>query len=517
MELTGDCFLGTRRVVGEADEFYAVNPANGEALLPAYQDAGLGLVDQAVELAAAAAPAYAALAPQVRAAFLERCATEIELRVPDLVERMPQETGLPEGRVHGETARTCAQLRMFAQVVRDGGWRDARIDRGNPDRKPMPKPDLRSMLVPVGPVVVFGASNFPLAFSTAGGDTASALAAGCPVIVKAHPAHPGTAEIVASAIIAAAETTGMPEGTFSLLFTSGVDVGLALVKHPEVKAVGFTGSIRGGRALMDAAAARPQPIPVFAEMGSLNPLVVLPGAVAERGDQIATGLAGAITLGVGQFCTCPSLPFVPKGDAGDAFVSSLGKALGGVAPGVMLTGGIASGYGQGCAALSEVDGVNKRLAPSEVGKGSPVLYETDIATFASTPALHTEVFGPAALVVRWESADELAKFIGSMEGQLTGTIHGTEVELPGAGAILEALEKVAGRVICNGFPTGVEVNDSIVHGGPYPATSAAATTSVGSRAINRFARLVAWQNVPESLLPPELLDENPLGIPRLEK
>jgi NADP-dependent aldehyde dehydrogenase len=406
---------------------------------------------------------------------------------------------------------------MFAALVRDGSWVDARIDRALPQRTPLPKPDIRRMLVPIGPVAVFGASNFPLAFSVAGGDTASALAAGCPVVVKAHPAHPATSELAARAIMAAAEASGIPRGVFSLLQSTRNDVARAVVQHPQVKAVGFTGSLRAGRALFDAAAARPEPIPVYAEMGSVNPVFILPGAIAERGAAIATGLKDAVTLGVGQFCTNPGLT-IGIGEARfDDLVNQLEAGMRNAPPGPMLTPAICRSYDAGVVRLSGIEGVttSRSSGTAQESHGVPSLFVTRAAVFLEHHEIGEEVFGPSTVVIRCDSHEELYRVAAQLEGQLTATIHGTPADLAEHASLVSILENKAGRLIVNGFPTGVEVCPSMQHGGPYPATTDARSTSVGTAAINRFVRPVAYQGFPQLLLPPELRDGNPRKIWRL--
>lgn len=490
--------------------FHATDAATGAPLDGTFHTATTAEVDAACRAAADAFRSFGRSSGAVRADLLRRIADALEADADAIVARAGAETALPEARLRGEMGRTTGQLRLFATVAADGAWADARIDRADPARTP-PKPDLRSMLRPLGPVAVFGASNFPLAFSVAGGDTASALAAGCPVVAKAHPAHPGTSALVGRAVARAVEAAGLPAGVFGLLFDAGVEAGLALVRHPAIAAVGFTGSRGGGMALVAEAAARAVPIPVYAEMGSVNPFVVLPGALAD--DALAARLAGAVTLGVGQFCTCPGLAFVPAGAAGAAFVAALATALGASPAGTMLTPRIGEAYAEGAARQAAAPGVRAHVAPA--GPGAASLVEADAATFAATPALADEVFGPAALVVRYDGPDALAALVGGLEGQLTATVHGSAADLAAHADALAALEARAGRIVFGGVPTGVEVGHAVVHGGPFPATSDARSTSVGSRAILRWARPVAWQDAPAHVLPPELRDGNPAGVPRL--
>ena len=484
--------------------------------LAIFDEASSALVNRAVAAAADAFDEYRRLPAEVRAAFLDSAATAIEAN-DELIDAARAETALPAQRLAGERARTAGQLRMFATLVRDGSWVDARIDRALPDRTPLPRPDIRRMLIPIGPVAVFGASNFPLAFSVAGGDTASALAAGCPVVIKAHPAHPATSEIAARAIMATAAAAGVPPGVLSLLQSTRNDIARALVQHPQVKAVGFTGSLRAGRALFDAAAARPEPIPVYAEMGSVNPLFILPRAAAERGDAIAQGLKDSVTLGVGQFCTNPGLT-IGISDAGfDGLVGQLDALMRSAPPGMMLTTAICRAYQSGALRLSGIDGVSttRSSVAAPESQGVPALFVTSADVFLQHHEVREELFGPSTVVVRCGSRDELYQLATQLDGQLTATIHGTPADLEEYAPLVAILENKVGRVIVNGFPTGVEVCPSMQHGGPYPATTDSRSTSVGTAAINRFVRPVAYQNLPASLLPAELQNSNPRGIWRL--
>lgn len=516
-ELLGTSFIGYSRSNGTDLHCNGVQPGTGDELDPPYFAATTEEVETALALAASAFPTYSALPGKVRAEFLRTIATEIEAVTDDIVARGQLETALPEPRLRGETGRTTGQLRMFAKLIEEGSWVDARIDRAEPDRKPLPKVDLRSMLCPLGPVAVFCASNFPLAYSVAGGDTASALAAGCPVIVIAHNAHPGVAEIVAAAVIRAAQATGMPEGVFSVLYGGGRTVGQAVVKHPATRAVGFTGSRAGGTALMDIAAQRPRPIPVYAEMSSINPLVILPGALARGEEALAEGFFGSLTLGVGQFCTNPGLVFMPA-DSGDAFLEKLKSLVEAGTPGMMLHHGIADSFSKSKASVASTSGV-KTLATSDKPAASceaaPAVYTVSVADFLANPSLQDEMFGPATLIVRG-TPEEIEAAIPHLEGQLTASLHATEEELAANTSLLRALQEITGRLVFNGFPTGVEVCDAIVHGGPFPSTSDGRSTSVGTGAILRFARPVAWQSFPDSALPAELQEANPLGIRRIE-
>jgi 2,5-dioxopentanoate dehydrogenase len=504
-QLAGTSIIGFARGALNRGTLQGFNPATGEDLPPVYHTASAAEVDHAAQLAHAAFAIYSQTTGVERAQFLRRIAENIEALGDELMARAHAETSLPQARLRTETGRTCNQLRLFADLVEEGSWVDARIDRGDRQRQPLPKPDVRSMLRPVGPVVVFGASNFPLAFSVAGGDTASALAAGCPVIVKAHPAHPGTSELVGLAICEAVKSCGLPEGVFSLLFDSGTDVATALVKHPLIKAGGFTGSRAGGRALFNVASSRPDPIPFYAEMSSVNPVVILPGALLERADQLATGLHASVTVGVGQFCTNPGLVLLADNTDSDAFVNKLGELMAGAAEQTMLTPAIHTSYRNGVAARMNHSGVETI--------GSSALFKTTATDFLAHPELAEELFGPSTLVVIY--TDQLIELINSLEGQLTATIHGTDDDLRANKDLIALLETKAGRLVFNGFPTGVEVGHAMVHGGPYPATSDGRSTSVGTRAIFRFTREVCFQDFPDEALPAELQEQNPLGIWRM--
>jgi len=514
--LTGLSYIGYQRSAPGGATFTGKTAATGEDLPVVFSSASPAEVETAARLAQAAFPLYRDLDGKTRAAFLRAIAANLEALGQILTDRAMAETGLPEPRIKGETARTCGQLRMFAGMVEEGSWVDARIDLADPARTPLPKPDTRSMLRPVGPVVVFGAANFPLAYSTAGGDTASALAAGCPVIVKAHPGHPGTAGLVAEAIVEAAKSLHLPEGVFSMLYDAGHAIGSALVSHPVIQAVGFTGSRSGGTALMQLAAGRPQPIPVFAEMSSVNPVFLLPGALTERGAALATGLAGSVTLGVGQFCTSPGLVIYLK-DSGEApFRQALQDTLAAVPPATMLNAGILQNYLEKRHRLAGHPGVAERisLTSDNASCGGAALYETDAATVLAHPVLTEEVFGPCTLLVAAADAEEMFSLARALEGQLTATVHAAASDASTARTLLGILETRAGRVLCAGFPTGLEVNQSIVHGGPYPATSDGRSTSVGGAAIFRFTRQVCWQDTPDAFLPPALQEANPLQISR---
>jgi len=519
--LHGTSLIGNGTGSGTEAPIHGVNPATGESLQPPYPAATTAEVDKACELAAEAFAVTSKLSGKDKAAFLRQAANNIEAIVDDLVERATAETGLPEPRIRMETGRTCGQLRLFASLVEEGSWVDARIDQANPERQPLPKPDTRSMLRPVGPVAVFCASNFPLAFSVAGGDTASALAAGCPVIVKAHHAHPGTAELVGHALRKAIEACHLPEGTFSLLYGSGRTVGTQLVRHPAIKAVGFTGSRKGGRTLFDLGASRPDPIPVYAEMSSVNPIFILPGALADKGEEIATALHGSATLGAGQFCTNPGIVLTQACEAADSFAANYAEKMGETPAAIMLHSGIRDAYQSGLQA-QDSSGAVKTLAlhDKEPGAGKcdvgTAVFATTGAEFLANPDLADEIFGPATLLIQYANPAQALEIARSLEGQLTATIFGNDDELAAHPELIDALESKAGRLLFNQYPTGVEVCHSMVHGGPYPATTDGRSTSVGTAAILRFARPVCYQNFPQNLLPAELQDANPLGIDRVE-
>jgi NADP-dependent aldehyde dehydrogenase len=512
-------FIGADRVLGTAGTIHGVDPRSGEELRPGY---GLGDRDdvaRAGRLAGEAFASYRETSPEQRGAFLEQIADNIDGLGDTLVERVVGETGILEPRVRGEMARTTNQLRLFAAVVREGSWVGARIDPALPDRTPLPRADIRQRKVPVGPVAVFGASNFPLAFSVAGGDTAAALAAGCPVVVKAHSAHPGVSELVGGAIAAAVAEHDLPEGVFSMLFGSGRDVGIALVSDPHIKAVGFTGSRAGGFSLMAAAAARSVPIPVYAEMSSINPVFLMPAALAADPEGLGRGFVDSLTVGVGQLCTNPGLVFAVDGPDLDRFIAAASSAVGGCAALPMLNAGIQKSYVEG------VDRLQSLTAVSEVGTGQEGvelaapgqahLFETTADAFAAEPAMREEIFGSSSLVVRLADAESFATAATGLEGQLTATVHAAESDHAAAADLLPVLENKVGRILFNGWPTGVEVGHAMVHGGPFPATADGRSTSVGTLAIERFLRPVAYQDVPVGLLPAAVAPGNPLGLWRL--
>ena len=518
--LTGHSIIAGESVPGTGGTTQGYNPATNEPLEPAYsliEDEQLVRATQAAEEAFAS---FSTLDPETHAGFLERIADNIEAVKDELVARAMTETGLPEARLTGETGRTTGQLRLFARVVRQGDHRGVRVDPAQPERTPMPRADIRQRRIPLGPVAVFGASNFPLAFSTAGGDTASALAAGCPVVFKAHNAHPGTGEIVGRAIADAAAELGLHPGVFSLVYGPGASIGQALAADPRIRAIGFTGSRGAGTSLMATAAARPEPIPVYAEMSSINPVYFFDGALAgdqDSVDALAASFVGSLTGSSGQLCTAPGLVFVPAGASGDRFAAAVSRHLAEKAGQTMLTAGIAQSWTAGVERLSSQEGV------SAVGQGTdgttqnapaPVVYGTDAQTFGANEVLHEEIFGAASLFIRYGSLDELIASTRRMEGQLTATLHLTEADHAAAAPLIPELERKVGRILANAWPTGVEVGHAMVHGGPFPATSDSRTTSVGTVAIERFLRPVAYQDLPEALLPAPVRQSNPWHLNR---
>ncbi len=519
--LTGEMLLGNEAVRGAGVEFYAANPADGTTLEPGFAAGSAADVDAACALAAAAFDRYRETGMEERAAFLETIAEELLSLGDTLLDRAGAESGLPRARLENERARTVFQLRLYAGVVRSGDWLRAAIDLPLPDRKPLPRVDVRRRHIPLGPVAVFGASNFPFAYSVAGGDTASALAAGCPVVAKSHPAHPGTSELAGRAIQAAVRRCGLHPGVFSLVLGDGNAVGEALVSHPAIQAVGFTGSRRGGLALARRCADRPQPIPIYAEMSSVNPIFLLPGALQARAEALGRAFVDSLTLGVGQFCTNPGLVFGIAGAAWEQFAHTAAGALTTRPAGTMLHSGIAQAYAAGCAELAS-SGNTALLAQGAAGDapclGRPALFRTTADAFLADAQLRKEVFGPVSLLVTCADAGQLLALAEDLEGQLTATLHLDESraeDLLQAGTLLPVLERKAGRLVINGFPTGVEVCEAIVHGGPYPATTDARTTSVGTRAIERWLRPVCYQSFPPALLPVALQTGNPLNIPQL--
>ncbi|NBC64490.1 MAG: aldehyde dehydrogenase family protein [Bacteroidetes bacterium] len=507
MSLHGQNFIGNDKSSDNNDTFQAINPATKDSLEPAFHEATEGEVNHAVEKASKAFAGYSKKSADKRADLLEAIGEQIMELGDVLIDRCMQETGLPEGRLTGERGRTVNQLKLFADVVRDGSWVDARVDTGDPD--------VRSMRKALGPAGVFGASNFPLAFSVAGGDTASALAAGCPIVVKAHPSHPGTCELVAEAIMHAAEKTGMPDGVFSMVHGTSNDVGLAIVRHPKIKAVGFTGSYGGGKALFDEANKRAEPIPVYAEMGSTNPVFILPGALKERKESIAEELTGSVSLGVGQFCTNPGLVFHEESDEAASFQSSLSEQMKKIEAGVMLNEGIQKNYTSGLEKLSEIDGVEilaEGIDDENGYRGAASLMRTSTAVYFENQEVQEEVFGPSTVLISSSDKKEMIQAAYRLRGHLTATIHGTEKDLQEYSDLIEILEQKVGRIIFNGYPTGVRVCHAMIHGGPFPATTDSRSTSVGTTAIRRFARPVCYQDFPSFTLPDELKDDNPRGI-----
>lgn len=516
MNIVGEMIIGSRAVRGSNGAVHAVDPASGDTMAPAFGGATVEDLEQACALASRAFDRYRATSLEARAAFLEAIADNILALGDELVERCVAESGLPRARIEGERGRTMGQLRMFAALVRGGDFLDARIDPAQPERRPLPRVDLRLQNIALGPVAVFGASNFPLAFSVAGGDTASALAAGCPVIVKAHSAHPGTSELVAKAIRKAVADCGMPEGTFSLLFDSGRKIGQALVCDHRIKAVGFTGSRAGGTALMRLAAARAEPIPVYAEMSSINPVLLFPHALSNRAASIGKAFAASLVMGAGQFCTNPGLVLAVDGPGLDRFIEAAAAALAEVAPAAMLTPGIRQAYAAGVQAIAGHPGVTTEASgmAGNQYRAQAMLFSTSAAVFRSDRQLQEEVFGAASLVVRCPDLAAMRDIVEALDGQLTGALHIDEGDYDDASSMLPVLERRVGRILVNGFGTGVEVGHAMVHGGPYPSTSDGRSTSVGSAAIFRFLRPVSYQDMPEQLLPEALKAANPLALAR---
>jgi NADP-dependent aldehyde dehydrogenase len=515
--LHGTSLIGAERAEPAGRTFFAHDPKTGARLEPAFHAATSAQVAEACRLAAAAFDARALVEAPVRVSLLRSIAAELELRSSEIVARAEGETALPRARLESELVRTCRQLALFADVAAEGSWVDARIDTADPERRPLPRPDVRSMRTALGPVAVFGASNFPLAFSVGGGDTASALAAGNPVVVKAHPMHPGTSELVANAIGEAVRRCELPGGTFSLLFDDGFGAAQALVQHPAIRAVGFTGSREGGTALARLCAARPEPIPMFAEMGSVNPVVVLPLAAIERAQSIAAGLHASFTLGAGQFCTNPGVVLLPEGAGGDAVTQHMIELTRATPAATMLSIETWSAYDRGLDRLRRSGAT--LLAAGAMGAGAAsaqaTMWRAELRDALVEPHLLAEVFGPATLLLRYPDLDALICFIGALEGQLSLSVHASSAETALSRPLLDVALRKAGRVVFDQFPTGVEVVPSMVHGGPFPASSDPRSTSVGTRAIERFIRLVAYQNAPPALLPLELRDENPLGLLRM--
>jgi NADP-dependent aldehyde dehydrogenase len=519
MQLTGEMLIGGEAVRGRAAPVRGVNPATGQELEPAFPGGTPDDVARACALAWEAFDTYRETSLGERARFLEAIAEELLALGDPLIERTCAESGLPRARIEGERGRTVGQLRLFAEVVREGSWIEPRIDPAKPERQPLPRSDLRQRHIAIGPVAVFGASNFPLAFSIAGGDTASALAAGCPVVAKAHPAHLGTSELAGRAVQAAVRRCGLPAGVFALLTDSGYEVGGALVADPRIKAVGFTGSRRGGLALVRIAQGRPEPIPVYAEMSSINPVFLLPAALKARGAAIGKAFVGSLTMGAGQFCTNPGLVFAVDGPGLDAFLDAASEGVRASQPQTMLTPGIHAAYADGVRKL-RANGHVKEIAhgaaaPAGSYQGQTALFGTDAAGFRADPEVQEEVFGASSVLVRCPDIGTMRQLLEGMEGQLTATLQlDMPDDLDAALSLMPALERKVGRILANGWPTGVEVGYAMVHGGPYPSTSDGRTTSVGTLAIRRFLRPVCYQDLPGELLPPALRDENPLGLRR---
>ncbi|CAG4925472.1 aldehyde dehydrogenase (NADP(+)) [Paraburkholderia saeva] len=516
MSITGEMLIGREAVRGNEKPLRAFNPTTGSEIAePVFGTGTVADVTRACELAQQAFDAYRNLPLTVRAEFLERIADGITELGDTLIQRAHEESGLPKARLEGERGRTTGQLKLFAQVVRAGQWLAATLDSPLPERKPLPRSDLRMQKIALGPVAVFGASNFPLAFSVAGGDTAAALAAGCPVVVKAHRAHLGTSEMVGRVIQRVAKEMDLPEGVFSMIVGAGSLVGEALVAHPAIKAVGFTGSRAGGTSLMRVAAARPEPIPVYAEMSSINPVFLLPDALAARGETIARGFVDSLVLGAGQFCTNPGLAIAVDSDALKGFVATASQALGAKPAQTMLTSGIHAAYEEGeskLAAIKGVEAVAHGAAATGPTQACAALFVTDAQTFLATPDLEDEVFGPASTIVRCRDEQDMLAVAEHFAGQLTATVQMDSSDLAAAKKLVPILERKAGRILVNGFPTGVEVSHAMVHGGPFPATADSRVTSVGTTSIERFLRPVCYQDFPADLLPLALADGNPLDL-----
>jgi NADP-dependent aldehyde dehydrogenase len=516
--ITGKNYIGFQKSAKGTKTYKTFNPQLNIENRHVFVEATPEEINEAATLASEAFKIFRTISGDKKADFLNTIADEIIALDDELIQTYCSESGLPEGRAKGERGRTVFQLRSFADLVKDGSWVEASIDTAIPNREPIPKPDVRKMFIPLGPVVVFGASNFPLAYSTAGGDTAAALAAGCPVIVKSHPMHAGTGELVASAIIKAAKQTGMPEGVFSNLNSSGIEVGVQLVQHPQVKAVGFTGSIRGGRALFDLASKCEEPIPVFAEMGSINPVVILPEALKNRSESLAKTYAGSITLGTGQFCTNPGLLLGIKGKSLSSFIQKLSDEIIKIEPSCMLHPNIIGAYESNklkALSQSEISVVADYGTEVQTNYARQTVTTVEGKTFLENPTLHQEVFGPYSLVVQCENASQLETIISKLEGQLTGTLIGDNDEVSNYPEIVSAMQNRVGRLIFNGVPTGVEVCPSMTHGGPYPSSTDSRFTAVGIHSIKRWVRPFSYQDWPNDLLPNELKNENPLGIIRL--
>lgn len=513
MTLTGSQLIAGRESAPRGHFYHGVNPATSAKLEPAYGDATDLEADEALQAADAAFDDLRLAPVETRATLLEAIADQIMALGDALLERAHAETGLPMARVTGERGRAIGQCKLFAALIREGSWADARIDHAIPDRQPLPKPDVRRVLAPIGPVVIFGASNFPFAIGVIGTDTVCALAAGCPVVVKGHPAHPGTCEMLGRAVMAALNQVGLPAGCFSLLHGKGTDIGMSLVRHPLTQAVGFTGSLRGGRALMDAAAARPHPIPVYAEMGSINPVFVLPGALKERAAKIAEGYIGSVTMGVGQFCTNPAIVLGLKGAELDQFIRDAAANAAKVPPQSMLHRGICEAYDAGTAVWStiaglELAGQSEAPASHDATQAACRIFTTQLPVLEANAELRREVFGPCSIITQCETLEDMLRFANSLEGQLTAMIHGTEQDLRDYAPLIRVIERKVGRLIFNGYATGIEVCPSMHHGGPFPAASHSFFTSIGTASIYRFVRPVCYQGFPDEALPQPLQAKN---------
>jgi len=516
--IEGKQLIGFEQTAEGKESFQSLNPTLGVKLEHTFFKATEKEVIKACELAAAAFQVYRKKSGIEKATFLETIAEEIKVLGDQLIETCCAETALPKARIEGERGRTVNQLLMFANLLREGSWLDARIETADPSRVPLPKPDIRYLHVGLGPVVVFGASNFPLAFSVAGGDTASALAAGCPVIVKVHSAHPATGELVGKAIQSAARKTGMPDGVFSMLHGDGSVVGTQLVKHKNIKAVGLTGSFKAGKSLFDLAAKRDEPIPVYAEMGSTNPVFILPEAMKLNKEKIAQGFSASVTLGVGQFCTNPGMLMYENKEGAQEFTHQLKDEFEKTSGGAMLTETIFKSYKEGIkhhTALGEIEILAQGTQSDGANRADPILFKTTGHALENHAELAEEIFGPTSVVIELKSKEEMLMAARNLSGHLTATVHGTEKDLTAYKDLLDILEQKVGRLVINGFPTGVEVCHAMVHGGPYPATTDGRSTSVGTASIFRFTRAVCYQGLPQSLLPAELKNENPLNIWRL--
>ena len=516
MEITGRCFIAGEWTMGSGASFRAVSPFSGDDAGPYFREAGFDRIDRAMEAADAAFQRYSATTLDVRASFLRAIADELMALGELLLTTAHLETALPLDRLARERTRTVQQLRAFADHVEEGSWLDVRIDTAELSRVPSPKPDIRRMLVPLGPVVVFAASNFPFAFSVAGGDTASALAAGCSVVCKAHEAHPGTSELATVAIAQAALRSNVPAAVFSMLQGRSHEVGLTMVRHPAVRAVGFTGSLRAGRIIFDEAGARPDPIPVYAEMGSVNPIFVLPQALATRAESIADGIAHAALLDVGQFCTSPGVVIAVRGEGFDLLCNRLSAHIGAAASGTMLRPSMRTTF-RDAVHLARKRGaeqlaLGQPAADADALTVQPVLLSVTAEQFLSDASLQQEVFGPLSIIVRCASMPELMRVAQGLDGQLTATVHGASNEVPAQWELMQVLQHKAGRVIANGYPTGVEFGHAIHHGGPFPASTDARSTAIGSAALQRFTRPVCFQNFPQALLPEPARDSNSHGI-----